>query len=377
MMSDMPGNGSSGAASSAERVAVAMSGGIDSSVAAALLVDQGRDVVGVTARMWKDGSRCCSQEDIDRARRVAGALGIRHVVVNALDVFARCVADRFAAEYVRGRTPSPCVVCNQVVKFGLLLTRAVAFGCGSLATGHYARVEFKDGTYRLMTAKDVTRDQSYFLHRLSQRQLSHTRFPLGDLLKRDDVIPYAHKRGLPIESRAESRDICFAPKGRHHEVVEAFFPGAARSGPLVNTQGRRLGAHRGIHRYTVGQRRGLGVSSAEPLYVTRIDAACDTVELGRREEVLARSCIVEDIRWVAGRPPPDGRIYGVRVRYRHKAVGACLTLLADGRARLAFATPQFAVSPGQAAVVYHDDEVLGGGWITPDGGDDEAAKGTG
>ena len=345
------------------RVAVAMSGGVDSSVAAALLVDQGHEVIGLTARMWKEGSRCCSLEDIERARKVALFLDMRHVVVNALDLFARCVADRFAAEYVRGRTPSPCVVCNEVVKFGLLLTRAAELGCSCLATGHYARVEGEEGGCRLFRASDASRDQSYFLHRLSQRQLGHALFPLGNLLKQDDVVPFVRERGLPLQARGESRDVCFAEKGRHHEVVERFFPGVKQVGDIVDASGMRLGEHEGIHRYTVGQRRGVGVACGEPLYVTRLDARGNVVEVGRREDAMSHEFVMEDARWISGRAPDESRTYGVQVRYRHDAAQAKLAAFPGGRFQVRFMEPQFAIAPGQAAVFYDGDEVLGGGWI--------------
>jgi tRNA-specific 2-thiouridylase len=349
----------------APRVAVAMSGGADSSVAAALLVEQGYEVVGLTARMWKDGSRCCSLEDVERARKVCWKLGIRHVVVNALDAFSRCVAERFAADYIRGRTPSPCVVCNELVKFGLLLDRAIQFGCDRLATGHYARIICKDGLYALERARDRTRDQSYFLHRLSQLQLARILFPLADLLKQEDVLPYARRQELPLTSRGESQDICFAPKGRHHEVVEAFFPSAPRSGPICDITGKRLGTHEGIHRYTIGQRKGLGLTTGAPLYVTRISAVDDTIEVGTRQEAMTQTCLVEDLHWIAGHSPNVGRTYDVRTRYRHPPAPAHFAPLGDGRVRVKFEEPQFAVAPGQAAVFYDGDTVLGGGWIGP------------
>ena len=347
------------------RIAVAMSGGVDSSVAAALLVDHGHDAVGLTARMWKEGSRCCSLEDVERARAVCDFLGIRHVVINALDVFSRCVAERFAAEYVRGRTPSPCVVCNQVVKFGVLLTRAIQFGCEAMATGHYARLETRADGVHLLKARDRTRDQTYFLHRLSQRQLSHAMFPIGDMIKATDIVPYTEQRGLPLAPRPESRDICFAPPGRHHEVVEQFFPAVARPGPLVDDTGRRIGTHEGIHRYTVGQRRGLGVSGErEPVFVKAVRPDTNTVVVSGRSDMLSQRCVVEDLRWVAGQAPPAGRPYDVRIRYRHEGAAARFAVRPDGRLDIVFDEPQFAVAPGQAAVLYDGDEVLGGGWIS-------------
>jgi len=344
-------------------VAVGMSGGTDSSVAAALLVDQGFNVLGVTARMWKEGSRCCSLEAVQSARKVCWHLGIRHVVVNVLDDFTENVAKRFADEYVHGRTPSPCVACNQTIKFGALLTRVVSFGCDALATGHYARLVETDDGCHLHRGRDLSRDQSYFLHRLSQRQLAHAMFPLGDMIKQEDVIPYARKKELPIAMSEESRDICFAPPGQHHEVVERFFPDASRAGDIVNMQGEVLGQHEGIHRCTVGQRRGLGLSGGPPLYVVRIDTEQNRVVVGSREEATATGCVIEDTRWISGHPPPSDRKYAVSVRYQHGPVPATIEPTDDGQCAVRFKDPQFGVAPGQAAVVYCADEVMGGGWI--------------
>ncbi|NQU40649.1 MAG: tRNA 2-thiouridine(34) synthase MnmA [Lentisphaerae bacterium] len=348
------------------RVAVGMSGGTDSSVAAALLVDQGYEVIGLTARMWKEGSRCCSLESVQSARKVCWHLGIRHVVVNVMDDFMENVAERFAQEYVEGRTPSPCVACNQKVKFGALLTRAVSFGCEIMATGHYAkRVEAPDGVH-IYRANDRSRDQSYFLHRLSQRQLAHSRFPLGEMLKQEDVIPYVKARELPIETTSESRDICFAAPGQHHVVVERFIPEARKPGDIVTEDGVVVGQHKGIHRCTVGQRRGLGLAGGgDPLYVTRIDAENHRVIVGPRTAAMASECWIEDPRWISGTPPAAGKEIAVSLRYQHGPVPAALVIEADGATCLRFPEPQFAVAPGQAAVIYRGDELLGGGWIAP------------
>ncbi|MBL7077318.1 MAG: tRNA 2-thiouridine(34) synthase MnmA [Kiritimatiellae bacterium] len=332
-------------------------------MAAALLVDQGHDVLGVTARMWKEGSRCCSLEAVQSARKVCWHLGIRHVVVNVLDDFMQNVAGRFAEEYVQGRTPSPCVACNQTIKFGALLTRAVSFGCEALATGHYARrIDTEDGVH-LHRGADTSRDQSYFLHRLSQRQLAHALFPLGEMIKQKDVVPYARERELPIAVTEESRDICFAPPGQHHEVVERFFPDASQPGDIVTMQGDVVGRHEGIHRCTVGQRRGLGLSGGPPLYVVRIDAEQNRVVVGSREEATAPGCVIEDVRWISGHPPPPDETYAVSVRYQHGPVPATIKHGDDERCTITFSEAQFGVAPGQAAVVYCADEVMGGGWI--------------
>ncbi len=354
--------------SSRPRVAAALSGGTDSAVAAALLLDQGYEVIGLTARLWNNGSRCCSEEDIERAERVCWHLGIRHIVVSAYALFARCVVDRFACEYARGRTPSPCIVCNEQVKFGLLLQRAREFDCDFLATGHYARIERQGHLSRLFRARDHTRDQSYFLHRLSQFQLSRTLFPLANLLKRREVIPYAHQRGLPIpDNGKESQDLCFVPPGTYAEFVERFFPGLARPGPIVTLNGETIGVHQGLHRYTIGQRSGIGGRRArpEPLYVIRLDPPENRLWVGRREQAFSRFCMVEEVHWIAAHPPPAETPLAVRLRYRHEPAPADWEPLSDGRVAVLFEHPQFAVTPGQAAVFYSGEEVLGGGWIGP------------
>jgi len=348
------------------RVAAALSGGTDSAVAAAILLDQGFEVIGITARMWKEGSRCCSEADIERAERVCWRLGIRHVVVSAYDLFARCVVDRFVCEYARGRTPSPCIVCNELVKFGLLLQRAREFDCDFLATGHYARLERDGIRVRLFRGRDRTRDQSYFLHRLSQFQLARVLFPLGSLLKRQEVIPYARRHGLPIpEEDRESQDLCFVPPGAYPDFVERFFPSLARPGPMVTLEGETLGEHRGLHRYTIGQRKGIGGRRArpEPLYVIRLDPAGNRLWVGRRDQAFSRFCRVEAVHWIAGRPPDPETPLSVRLRYRHDAAPAEWESFPDGTVAVLFHTPQFAVTPGQAAVFYAGEEVLGGGWI--------------
>jgi len=346
-----------------KRVAVAMSGGIDSSVAAAILVDQGLEVIGLTAHMWKENSRCCSEEDVKGAQKVAWFLGIRHYVLNASEVFSKNVVDPFVSEYMQGRTPSPCVVCNQMIKFGFLLARAMQFDCTALATGHYARVEQRGGFYRLLKAKDCARDQSYFLHRLSQRQLAHSIFPLGDWIKKKDVVAYTRNRSLPITPRKESRDLCFVPDGEYGQFVEGRVPEAKKKGRITDTNGRDIGTHEGIHRYTVGQRSGLGVSCSVPLYVTHLDAQENVVEVGKREEAFAQTCFLEDVSWIAGRPPENNRLYDLRIRYQHDGVPARIHHVGDSCVRVDFLAPQFAVTPGQAAVFYDGDEVLGGGWI--------------
>ena len=344
------------------RVAVGMSGGTDSSLAAALLAGEVFEVIGLTAHMWKEGSRCCSLEDVERARRVCRFLGIRHYVVNAQRLFEERVVDPFVREYVAGRTPSPCVACNEFVKFGFLLDRAVQLGCERLATGHYARTErAPDGRMRLLRALDAGKDQSYFLHRLNQRQLARLTFPLAGISKTEAKARSA-ARGLPVVPRGESQDLCFVEAGRLPEFVEARDPSVVRSGVVV-AEGRVVGRHEGVHRFTVGQRGKLGVALGERMYVTRIDAGGGVVEIGPREAAMRRRCSLRAVHWIAGEAPAGEIRCGVRPRYRAAAAPASVTLKDGDRAEVVFDEPQFAPAPGQAAVFYAGDEVLGGGWI--------------
>lgn len=346
-----------------KKTAVGMSGGTDSSAAAGLLVDQGMEVIGLTAHMWKEGSKCCSLEDVERARKVAWHLNIKHFVLNAQEIFTNEVVNPFMTEYLRGRTPSPCVICNKMVKFGFLLNRAVQFDCDAIATGHYARNEKQAGVFHLMKARDQSKDQSYFLHRLNQRQLSHVIFPLGNMIKSDEVLPYIRERGIPAQKRGESQDLCFVLDGDHAAFVENHTSATAGPGRVVDTSGKTLGTHKGIYRYTVGQRKGLGIASTDPLYVTKINLENNEVVLGLKEEAMASECRLEDVSWISEQPPDTSKTYAVRIRYQHKEAPAILKLLDNNTVQVRFKEPQFAVSPGQAGVIYDGDEVLGGGWI--------------
>ena len=344
-----------------KRAAVGMSGGTDSSVAAALLVEQGWEVIGLTAHMWKDGSRCCSLEDVTRAQKVCAALGIRHYVVNAQDRFEEKVVTPFVSEYATGRTPSPCIACNQFIKFGFLLDRAVQLDCQILATGHYARIEERDGTFHLMRAVDRTKDQSYFLHRLSQKQLAHTVFPLGGWTKAE-VKKWSADHNLPIIPRGESQDLCFVEEGMYAEFVEARAPEVKKKGLVLDDQGRPLAEHDGVHRFTVGQRGGPGAAVGERVYVSRIDADKNTIILSPREGVMQSECVVQGAHWISGTFPMSGNIT-VQPRYGHRGASAKIESSSGGQFLVRFEEPQFALTPGQAAVVYDGDEVLGGGWI--------------
>jgi tRNA-uridine 2-sulfurtransferase len=346
------------------RVVVAMSGGVDSSAAAALMKEAGHEVLGITLRVWSyaDSARCgscCSPEDIDDARAVADALGIPFYVADAEELFRERVVQPFVDGYLQGRTPIPCVACNEDVKFGFLLKRARALGA-KLATGHYARIAEEGGRLRLLRAKDSAKDQSYFLFSLGQSALQDVLFPVGELSKAE-VRAVAERHGLPTSQKPESMEICFVPDGDYAGFVERV-AGAQPSGEVVNASGETLGRHGGVHRFTVGQRRGLGLSAAEPLYVERIDAA-------RRQVVVGPAAALERARftvlrpaWVDGPPAADETVQ-VRIRHRHAGAPARVTPVDAGRVSVELLEPVRAVTPGQAAVFYRDAEVLGGGWI--------------
>ncbi len=348
-----------------ERVVVAMSGGVDSSVAAALLVERGCEVIGITMQLAGAGSRCCSLADADDARRVAETLGIRFYVAAYGDLFRSEVMEPFADAYLSGRTPIPCVACNRRFKFHHLLGRARALGAARIATGHYARIDADpaSGARRLRTGIDGAKDQSYFLFDLDQAQLARIELPLGSLGK-NEVRARARALGLATAEKPESQEICFVPDGDYARVVETLRPGALPgTGEIVHEDGRVLGQHRGIHHFTVGQRRGLSLGAAQRLYVTRIEAKRNRIVVGGEEALLAREARLESVSWIAGEAPEGALEATVRVRYRHE--GARAAIEPDGKdgARLVFRDPVRAISPGQAAVFYQGDQVLGGGWI--------------
>jgi len=350
---------------SAERVVVAMSGGVDSSVAAALLVRRGEEAIGVTMHLAGSASRCCSLADADDARKVAERLGIRFFVANYADRFRREVIEVFADAYLQGRTPIPCVTCNSRFKFEYLLDRARVFGAPRVATGHYARVDVDPATglHRLRRAADENKDQTYFLFELDQAQLGAIEFPLGELRK-SEVREIARELGLATAEKAESQEICFVPDGDYAAVVERIRPEALPGkGEIVDATGQVLGHHGGIHHFTVGQRRGLALSGAGRRYVTSIDAERNRVVVGRDVDLERTTATIERVRWIAGAPPAVGTRASVRVRHRHAGALACLEPLAGETARVHFDEPVRAISPGQAAVFYAGDVVLGGGWI--------------
>ncbi|MFQ5353266.1 MAG: tRNA 2-thiouridine(34) synthase MnmA [Candidatus Binatia bacterium] len=349
------------------RVVVAMSGGVDSSLAAALLVDQGYEVTGVSMRLAPDDSRvgssgCCSQEDFEDAACVAAELGVPHYVFDMRERFRRSVMQPFADEYLAGRTPSPCVLCNRELKFDLLRRKARELGISLVATGHYARRDRVNGRYRLRRAADEFKDQSYFLFEMGQEELADTLFPVGDLTK-DSVRRLASEKRLVVAAKPESQEICFVPDGHYAEVVQRLRPEGATAGSIIDETGRVLGRHDGVHRFTVGQRRGLGISAPLPLYVSAIDAMAGTVTVSPRGNLLRAGLEASALSWTSGEASSPGCRISVKIRYRHPAVAATLEAVDHDRARVVFDHPQEAVAPGQAAVFYLGDEVLGGGWI--------------
>jgi tRNA-specific 2-thiouridylase len=346
-------------------VVVGMSGGVDSSVAAALLVERGYQVIGITMHLAGSESRCRSLENADDARRVADRLGIRFQLANYKEQFREEVIEPFADAYLAGRTPLPCAVCNERFKFRRLLEEGRALGAHAVATGHYARIEIdrSTGERRLLRGRDSHKDQSYFLFRLGPEQLRHTLFPLGELTK-SEVREKARALGLATAEKAESQEICFAADTDYARVVEEIRAGCLPGeGEIVDREGAVLGRHAGVHRFTVGQRRGLGVGGTRRLYVTEVDAGRNRVVVGGLDELFCAGAEIEGVSWVSGRPPPSPTRALVQVRYRHPGALARLEVQANGEFRAHFDEPVRAVAPGQAAVFYDGDVVLGGGWI--------------
>jgi tRNA-specific 2-thiouridylase len=347
------------------RVLVAMSGGVDSSAAAALLVSQGHEVLGVSMRVVDASDRargrsCCAPDDLEDARAAARALGVPFYVANAEEHFGRKVVDPFVDDYLAGLTPNPCVACNAEVKFDWLLRRARALGA-RLATGHYARKERRGGRWALLVGADPAKDQSYFLHGLGQAQLADVLFPVGHLPKAR-VREIAAAAGLPTAAKPESQEICFVTDGDAGRFVELRRPGAARAGDVVTTGGDVVGRHAGVHRYTVGQRRGLGAAADRRRYVVRLDPEVARVVVGDAREAARDRFAVEGVSWVSGRAPEGSPRLRVRVRHRHE--GAPGAVRAVGRdAEVLLDEPVRGVAPGQAAVFYDGDEVVGGGRI--------------
>jgi tRNA-specific 2-thiouridylase len=356
-----------------------MSGGVDSSVAAALLAEQGHDVIGVSMQLYdaseeNNGDRafgsCCTIDDLHDARRVAAAINIPHYILNFERQFDEHVVSNFVREYTSGRTPLPCAHCNADLKFATLVERAHGFAADAVATGHYARVERevtadrREGRYLLKRGIDASKDQSYFLFSLTQEQLARAVFPVGDRAK-GSVREYARHRGLPVAEKPDSQEICFIPEHDYAAFVATHSPEAVRAGTIVDEQGRALGAHAGIHRFTVGQRKGLGLSSSPtgaPMYVLALRPADRQVVVGPKASLERTSLTASGVNWIVGEPTGALRVTA-QIRHRHSPAAATVEALGPGRARVTFDAPQTAVTPGQAAVFYDGDTVVGGGWI--------------
>ena len=346
-----------------KRVAVAMSGGVDSSLAAALLKEADYEVIGVTMQIWPPDKQafggCCGIDAVEDAKKVAYKLGIPHYVMNFRDIFAQKVIADFCQEYSQGRTPNPCIRCNQYVKFDSLLTRTGELDADFIATGHYARIAQSANGYRLLKATDLAKDQSYFLYTLGQRELQHLLLPIGNLLK-TEVRRLAAEQGLPASSRPDSQDICFIPDNDYRSFIARHIP--LKSGDIVDTEGRVLGRHDGLARYTVGQRQGLGLTSNKRLYVLKLDTASNRLVVGPQDQLLSNTLFASKLSWVSGEAPKEPISITAKIRYRSPDVVAKLHLR-DGLAEVNFHQPQRAITPGQAIVFYQGDAVLGGGII--------------
>ena len=365
------------------KIAVAMSGGVDSSAAAAILKEQGHNLVGFTMQLWNQRrgisvdengeplpSRCCSLDDVYDARRVAEELGFPFYVLNLEKEFERDVVQPFVNSYLNGETPIPCVACNSRLKFASLDKLATSLGCEKVATGHYARVEFDEATnrYRLLRGRDPNKDQSYFLWELTQDQLSRAFFPLGELSK-SDARQAARDSHLAVAEKKESQEICFVPDGDYAGFIDGYLAAEAQTnrlpgeGEIVTSEGSVIGTHGGIHRYTIGQRRGIGIASSRPLYVLGVDAGENRVVVGYDDELLGDEFTAAGVNWIAMDNPTKPVRAEVRIRYRHTAAPATVTPRPNSRAIVKFDEPQRAITPGQATVFYRGDEVVGGGWI--------------
>jgi len=362
-------------------VAVAMSGGVDSSAVAALLQQQGRTVVGLTMQLWNqrrlpelqgDGPaqhRCCSLDDVYDAKAVAQHLNFPHYVVNFEEQFEARVVRPFVDQYLSGRTPIACTNCNTDVKFEPLLRMARQIGAERLATGHYARIRRNDaaGRWELLRACDDTKDQSYFLWGLSQDQLSRSEFPLGELAK-EEVRALARRANLPVAEKPESMELCFVPNGNYVQFIQAYsneqgIPLQIGAGEIVNENGAVIGRHDGVHNFTIGQRKGLGFAAGKPLYVLSIDPEKNRVIVGEDDVLRKTTCEVEDLNWISVAPPGTPFRAFVKIRHKHEPAAAVVEPIEANRARVSFESPQRAITPGQAAVFYDADRVLAGGWI--------------
>lgn len=353
-----------------QKIVIAMSGGVDSSVAAFLLKKKGFDVFGITMLIWHNENECqvnkscCSPDDIIDARRIASQLKIPFQTVNFVKEFKNDVMDYFCREYLKGITPNPCIICNERMKFGYLLDYAKAQGIDHIATGHYAENYFdnKSGVYAIKKGKDKTKDQSYVLFSLTQDQLKHVVFPLAGLTK-EEVREIAKKNGLITAKKKESQEICFIPDNDYPKFINEHFQTKEKTGLILDINGKILGRHKGIYHYTVGQRKGLGISSPHPLYVVKIDTEKNSIIAGKDEDLYQKEFIAERVNWQVIDKLTDPVMVKAKIRYKFKEENARVFPLDDKRARVEFLKPQRAITPGQAVVFYKKNVVVGGGWI--------------
>ncbi len=349
------------------KVVVAMSGGVDSSVAAALLKEQGYEVMGMMLRLWSEpgkehSNRCCTPDSMAQARRVAAKLGIPFYVVDAKDIFHRTVVQYFLDGYARGETPNPCLVCNRQIRWTFLLEHALALGADFMATGHYVRLQRNEDGSQLLRAVDRNKDQSYVLHVLTQDKLAKALFPVGDYPK-PEIRQIAEKYGLPTASRKDSQDLCFLAGEDYRSFLQRNASAMLQPGRIVTRDGQSLGEHNGLANYTIGQRKGLGVASPVPLYVLGKNAINNTLVVGTQEELGSSELIARDVNWVSGMAPSEPFRAEVKIRYTAKEAWAWVTPLEGGQVRVQFEAPQRDITAGQAAVFYEGDHMLGGGII--------------
>ena len=357
-----------------QKALIAMSGGVDSGVAALIMKENGFDCVGCTMKLYENedacvpkSRTCCSLKDVEDARNIAERLGMPYYVFNFTEDFRESVIRKFIACYEKGITPNPCIDCNRYMKFDKLFARAQVLGCRYVVTGHYARIEEEDGKFILKKGLYQEKDQSYVLYDMTQEKLAHTLFPLGAMTK-DAVRAMAEEHGFRNAAKPDSQDICFVPDGDYAKVIEEHTGRTYEPGDFVLEDGTAVGRHKGIIHYTIGQRRGLGISAPESLYVCAIDVPGNRVILGTKERLFSDTAQAEDVTWISGEVPCSSFDCCVKIRYRQKEQPARVTPVGDDRIRIEFAGPQRAVTPGQAAVMYDGDTVLGGGTITTAGG---------